>query len=154
GEAVVRLQGRSAGPFMIQVPEFHIRKGEFTDAKVAHHMTRLGLLSARKHTVRPQIDHTEPTAGVGGSVNTGLPFSADEHAFLADVGAFPGGGIAERYRRLAWSVRQGQKVKALLTEKNLVTEEIQTTVHGKIRVVRLTEQARNALNYFDTASSD
>lgn len=149
GEAVVRLQGRSTGPFLIRVPEFvDIRKGEFTDVKVVHHMMQLGLISVRRQRieqrpVRPdEFARHIPSAADGSSVNTEVHLTADEDAFISDVAAFPDGGIAERYKRLGWSVRQGQKVKGALIEKGLISEEIQTTSRAKIRVVRLTERAR------------
>ena len=144
GEAVVRLQGRSVKPFLIKVPEFLIRKGGFTDVKVRHHMTKLGLLSARKHPMQKPASHaSEPLTGPHASTGDAeRELNELEFAFLNDVAAFPEGGVAERYKRLGLSVRQGQKVKDVLVEKRLIQEQVQTTLHGKLRVIRLSEQGR------------
>lgn len=154
GEAVVRLQGRSTGPFLIRVPEYsHIKKGQFSDTMVAHQMTRLGLLSARDHAIQPRADLPAEAVPAGSSVNADASHSAGEQAFFIDVATFPDGGIAERYKRLGWSVRQGQKVKAALIRKGLISEEIRTTPRGKIRIIRLTEQAKQTEDYEDSPTS-
>ncbi len=70
-------------------------------------------------------------------------------AFLADVREFPESGVAERYKRMGLSVRQGQKLKEVIVEKGLVREQVQTTRSGKLRVIRLTEQGKLSLS--DTA---
>ncbi|GAF88360.1 unnamed protein product [marine sediment metagenome] len=126
------------------MPEFIIRKGAFTDVKVIHHMTKLGLLSVRKQsvqrsrdikTISPQVTHS-----LGAEVEEGL--SSQESVLLADVAEFPESGIAERYKRLGISVRQGQKIKDKLIEKKMIQEQVQTISRGKLRVIRLTEQGR------------
>ncbi len=154
GEAVVRLQGRSAKPFMIHVPEFHIKKGFFTDTHVIHHMTRLGLLSAR--------DIEMPRRRVGGPRPLKLQVSApansnltvDENAFLVDIAAFPEAGVAERYKRLGISVRLGQKTKGHLAEKGLILEQVETTSGGKLRAIRLTEKGRLSLHSQENTPSE
>jgi hypothetical protein len=134
GEAVVRLQGRSMKPFLLRVPEFTITKGAMTDVRVMHHMTKLGLLAVRHHAmgtrvVKPRAEmHERPDAG--------------EIEFLRDVAAYPDGGVAERYKRLGFSVRLGERIKRTIAEKQLIEQEIQTTPRGKLRVIRLTEEGR------------
>ncbi|MBI1826580.1 MAG: DUF87 domain-containing protein [Planctomycetes bacterium] len=181
GDAVVRLQGRSVKPFLIKVPEFIIHKGLFDDAKVRHHMTRLGLLAVRDHpivrtsvaenygrdlhgqvntmhrmTTRDNNDFLEGGAdglaavhdGKGESLTRRLNdggFSKAEVAMLQDIATFPEAGIAERYKRLGWSVRQGQRVKQRLLAQGMVTEELKTTPRGNMRVVRLTEKGRGVV---------
>jgi hypothetical protein len=145
GEAVVRLQGRAAGPFMIKVPEFTIHKGSVTDTDVIHHMTRLGLLSVRDQPVLRQ------PAVLQAPENTAAPdlrprAVTTESALLQDVERYPDSGIAERYKRLGLSVRQGQKAKNTLVDSGLVVEEVQATRVGKLRVLGLTEQGRLRLS--------
>lgn len=141
GEAVVRLQGRSVKPFKILVPEFLIHKGTFTDTKVHEHMTRLGLAGPRA----PPIPSTPVSAPPGPApVGTDSSATTPQIAFLTDVAAFPDSGIAERYRRLGLSVRQGQKLKAALVAQGLIQDELETTRTGKVRVVRLTEYGKKA----------
>lgn len=154
GEAVVRLQGRSSKPFMIHVPEFHIKKGAFTDAHVIHHMTRLGLLSARDIEMPRRHVEGSNRESEGGTARADRYLSVDENAFLDDIAAFPDGGVAERYKRLGFSVRHGQKVKENLAEKGLILEQVETTSRGKLRVVRLTEKARMSLDSQENKPSE
>jgi len=149
GEAVVRLQGRSVKPFMIHVPEFHLRKGAFTDNHVIHHMTRLGLLSARDHSIQRGA---QPVVRVGAGLGSAPTATAadDEtaahQAFLIDIASFPDAGVAERYKRLGISVRLGQRVKDELAGKGLIQEQVETTSRGKLRTIRLTEKGRMSLD--------
>jgi hypothetical protein len=142
GDAVVRLQGRSSRPFMIHVPEFHIQKGAFTDSHVIRHMTKLGLLSVRRQEIHPLHEHAGHMAPDHPKITAGGGLTELHQAFLGDIATFPDAGVAERYRRLGFSVRQGQKVKETLTNDGLITEELQTTSRGKVRVIRLSEQGR------------
>jgi hypothetical protein len=144
GQAVVRLQGRAVRPFMISVPEFIIRKGTITDVDVIEHMTELGLLSARKVQIQlAPVSVYDPQARSHASVVPQAARLPDVRAaFLDDVDHYPDSGIALRYRRLGLSVRQGQKIKIELIAAGWITEEIQTTHHGRVRTIRLTEQGR------------
>jgi hypothetical protein len=136
GQAVVRLQGRGAKPFLISVPEFKIQKGSFTDTHVISHMSKLGLLSVRKHPKFDQMYFSDSP-----SVEQTL-----EQSFLADIEEFPDSGVAERYKRLGLSVRQGQKIKDDFIEKGLILEQVQATNKGRLKVIRLTEQGELALS--------
>ena len=130
GQAVVRLQGRVVRPFLINVPEFSINKGSYTDIKVINHMTKLGLLSVRKQPrTHPSISFVIP-----------MPAKSLEIDFLADIADFPESGVAERYKRLGLSVRQGQKLKDKLVAEKLIQEQTQITHRGKFHVIRLTEK--------------
>lgn len=146
GEAVVRLQGRSAKPFMIHIPEFEIQKGAFTDTHVKQHMTKLGLLSVRRQeSTRPRAHLSR--ADVDAEHETPIAAIADpQQVLLSDIASYPESGIAERYKRLGLSVRQGQKTKESLLARGLIQEEIQTTSRGKLRVIRLTEEGRLCLD--------
>ena len=144
GEVVVRLQGRSSKPFMISVPEFAIKKGTVNDADVTHHMTRLGLLSARRHPMHAQAQPTQSVAVVVGAdtFEPNAPAQLPELAFIQDVDRYPDSGVAERYKRLGLSVRQGQKLRDSLIGKELIRAEIQTIRYGKLPVIRLTAEGK------------
>ena len=138
-------------------------------------MTRLGLLAAREHPIvrdgsgeghsagshhRTEDNNNNGSWGGDGGVGVDLGvedesggFSESEKAFLRDVRALPEGGIAERYRRLGWSVRQGQHFKESLVRRGLIQEELKTTTRGKMRIVRLTEKAREFLQNAEDAAN-
>ncbi|MCC6681641.1 MAG: ATP-binding protein [Phycisphaeraceae bacterium] len=166
GEAVVRLQGRTHGPFTIRVPEFEIYKGSVTDNDVAHQMIRIGLISARSHHIGDipashRVDNyfvssdvteredgaSEPSEVVGPAPSLPTdPKEARQRAFLLDVARYADSGVAERFRRLGLSVRQGQKIKERLIGQQLICEELKTTRYGRVRIVRLTEQGQLLLH--------
>jgi hypothetical protein len=80
--------------------------------------------------------------------------SVMELAFLQDIFAFPDGGVAERYKRLGLSVRQGQKIKANLAGRGLIQEKIEMVRTGKLRVIRLTDQGRLAIEQLENRPSE
>lgn len=135
GQAVVRLQGRSVKPFMISVPEFKIKKGTFTDTRLINHMVQLGLLPEHHGLVNADVaipgDHASESRNISPEVR-----------FLLDVARRPDSGIADRYKRLEVSVRQGQKLKNALVLAGLIEEQTQITHKGRVRIVRLTGQGR------------
>ena len=149
GQAVVRLQGRSVKPFLISVPEFHIQKGAFTDTKVMHHMTKLGLLPVREHPIQRQEEQCEDAM-----LDANGALEQLEIAFLDDVRRYPDGGVAERYKRIGISVRQGQRLKAGLLEKALIVEHVQNTHVGRLRLVRLTEEGQLSLSDGEESRSE
>ena len=65
---------------------------------------------------------------------------------LRDIQRFPDSGIAERYKRMGLSVRQGQKLKLRLIDAGFIVEHMLTTHAGKLRVVQLTEQGQLVLS--------
>jgi predicted transcriptional regulator len=69
-------------------------------------------------------------------------------AFLRDVEAYPECGIAERYKRLGISVRQGQKLKFRLLEADLIEDHEELTHTGRIHKMRLTTKGRHFIATF------
>lgn len=95
-------------------------------------------------TIEAEGQKTKP-GGLQSSVPApSLPDAAHELAkhFLHDVAVYPESGVAERYKRLRLSVRQGQKLKHRLVAERFISEQLETTHTGKRRTVRLTEQGR------------
>jgi hypothetical protein len=66
-------------------------------------------------------------------------------AFLNDVAAHPESGIAERYKRLGISVRQGQTLKFRLLEVEMIEDREELTATGRIRKIRLMEKGQRFL---------
>jgi hypothetical protein len=134
GKAVVKLQGRGTKPFLIEIPEFPLKKGTLTDEDVARRM-------GREVVVQP---FDLPTTSMELASAPGrFPEETRNDLmarFLSDIGEFPDSGVANRYKRLGFSVRQGQKLKARLAEEGLIEETLETTEKGSKRVVRLTEK--------------
>jgi len=137
GQAVVKLQGRIARPFLIAIPEFNIQKGNVTDGHIRAYMCEKLPASEEKDTTG---DASESETSPSGSRVTDL-----EMAFLQDVADYPEGGVAARYQRLGLSVRQGQKLKLRLLQEGLMEEHRETTRSGRLTVIRLSEAAQEAV---------
>jgi len=135
GQAIVKLQGRIARPFQIKVPEFVVKKGKITDNYIKEHMQHIA----------PALPDQDFPAGSAAVISKAMENSDNEIAFLKDVQEYPESGIAARYKRLDMSVRQGQKLKVRLLEKELIEEHQETTKTGRLRVIRLTEKAKASL---------
>jgi len=136
GQAIVKLQGRIARPFQIKVPAFVVEKGKITDNYIMEQMQHVA-------STFPEEDFTALITDIRPQV---METSDKEIAFLKDVQEFPDSGIAARYKRLDLSVRQGQKLKAKLLEKELIEEYQETTKSGRLRVIRLTEKGKALKN--------
>lgn len=140
GQAVVKLQGRSPRPFVIQIPHLQIQKGSVTDADVGHHMRDIA-------PAWPSEDFR-----VGGVQAGILPQSLDmpaektapdlQQAFVMDILKQPDSGIAHRYKRLGISVRQGQKLKACLCGAGIIAESEEITSTGRKKILTLLPKAQ------------
>ncbi len=144
GQAIVKLQGRIPKAFMIELPEFEIEKGAITDKAVALRMqpvleTRMAV--AQEEESGGKSESQEKLQAGSEAEEPDL-----EHLFLQDVREYPDSGIAERYRRIGISVRQGQKLKAELVEKGLIEEAEKKTKTGRLRVIRLTGEGEQRLS--------
>ncbi len=171
GQAVVKLQGRTARPFMIKIPEFNIAKGQITDCLVAARKRTLspppgdscpepGLATPfaipRHDAVHPLLSYPNETADSKSSISllhqvlsptegTKAKLQTLEFRFLLGIQESPESGIAARYKNLNISVRQGQKIKQRALDQNLVSESLESTRTGTVRVVRLTKQGERIL---------
>jgi tRNA-binding EMAP/Myf-like protein len=143
GEAIVKSQGRIPKPFRILVPEFSIKKGVADNEMVQAHMASvlgpMGAITSGPGLVQGAAIR-DPDQSAGGSGQVSI-----EARFLSDVRTYPDSGIAERYKRLGLSVRQGQKLKAYLIKSGLITEAREHTHTGRLTRIRLTEKARGFL---------
>lgn len=156
GQAVVKLQGRTARPFLVNVPEFPIQKGVVSDAHISTRMAGIIEDAFPTHvygsppSCGSAATSTTMSSGVPAAIyqdgEEGLP-DPRTRALLADVNDYPESGIAARYKRIGISVRQGQKLKAQLVNQELIEEREQRTQTGRIRIIRLTEKGRAAMLY-------
>jgi hypothetical protein len=147
GQAVAKLQGRTPRPFLIKIPEFEIKKGLVTDEMIRER-TRI----ASDVPVRAPADPMAPDCSPPGAQqpsraprSTITDRETLDVLFVADVQHHPDGGVADRYKRLRISVRQGQRLKARLASARLIEEHEEVTKTGRIRRIRLTDKGRRFL---------
>ena len=145
GQAVVKLQGRVQAPFLIRIPQFQIVKGAVTDEMVR---ARMGMEGEHELQGISNQEHKLPAPPVPSlpSIALAKPETDDfVAAFLNDVVAHPECGIAERYKRLKISVRQGQKLKLRLLEAGMIEDHAEFTQTGRIRKIKLTSTGERFL---------
>jgi hypothetical protein len=143
GQAVVKLQGRIALPFQVSIPEFVIEKGRITDTYVKKHMQNIAPAMAEQDFRLPAKAEANSTMSQKADLAKNL-----ELAFLRDVQDNPDSGIAQRYKRLGLSVRQGQKLKQAEIQKGLIHESMETTPEGRVKLICLTSQGVSILRGF------
>ena len=143
GQAVVKLQGRIARPFLISIPEFRIDKGRVTDGQIRRRMQDKVTEFRREDQAPddPRKDEERRTEDAAGS-----SAARTEIVFLQDVRDRLDSGVAARYRRLGLSGRQGQKLKAKLLEQGLIEQQLGTTHTGRRMTVQLTEKGKQVLS--------
>ena len=102
----MKLQGRIARPFEVTIPLFPIEKGEITDTFIKKHTQDIAPKGA-------EMDDNASSSSNDNGISNQKTTAAEtlELAFLRDVHDYPDSGIAQRYKRLGISVRQGQKIK-------------------------------------------
>jgi hypothetical protein len=139
GQAVVKLQGRIARPFQISIPLFPIDKGKITDTFIKKHMQEIFPVVQQEDFRLPE---SQPESAL-----VSKPENKEEllSAFLKDIQQYPDSGIAQRYKRLSISVRQGQNIKNKALNRGLIEEQIQTTKTGRIKVINLTTKAETLI---------
>jgi hypothetical protein len=137
GRAVVKLQGRITKPFQIIMPHFPIKKGSIDDETIRKHMHQFVI---PLEEIPEEFSHpsNEAIAGFEDAENR-------RKLFLGDADQYPASGIADRYRRLGISVRQGQRLKEILLSEGLIQERVETTHSGRVRRVELTAQGKRVL---------
>jgi len=121
GQAVVKLQGRTTEPFMIATPHFKLTKGKITDDELRERMA-------------PHLKISQPAQP---------KLSDKETAFLHDVVEHPNSGVAERYKRLGLSGRQGDKIKHSLLSNGHIQESESIIKTGRKKLIILTEASQN-----------
>ena len=136
GQAIVKLQGRIARPFQINVPEFSIEKGRVTDDWIKERMQDMApAIVESDFPLEDSLPHSQ----------LAIP-NAQEVAFLSDIQRYPDSGVAARYKRLGLSVRQGQKLKAQLLKDGLIDDHTDITKTGRLTTIRLTEHGKQLLS--------
>jgi hypothetical protein len=143
GQAVVKLQGRIPRAFLVEIPEFEIEKGSVSDQEIRDRMKSLPLVTDPSNgSPFDSLGANEEVSSVPIVPGPRQASTVPRVRFLQHVQAYPDSGIAERYKRLGISVRQGQKLKAELAREGLVEEQEIHVKTGRLRAVRLTEKGR------------
>lgn len=145
GQAVVKLQGRSPRPFLIQIPHLKIEKGRIKDEDIGHHM----------QAIAPAQPSEDFRLGGRQPVQLTKPFEMSEQeeltvqAFVMDILKHPDSGNSNRYQRIGISVRQGQKIKDRLREAGWIQESEEISATGRKKILKLLPKAEKYMNEID-----
>ncbi|GAI68660.1 unnamed protein product, partial [marine sediment metagenome] len=93
--------------FQVTIQEFIIEKGKITDQHIQQYMKDIAPAMPEEDFRMPNQEHNLDAPSKIESVDNSVL------NFLKDIQQYPKSGIAERYKRLEISVRQGQKLKAM-----------------------------------------
>lgn len=126
GYATVKLQGRWFEPFLTKIPLVRIKKGVVTDRAV-------------KAKMGGYFSSSVPNLAVTSHLEV-LPAGHKEISFIMDVVKNPFIGIANRYKRLNVSTRNGNAIKELLIKKELIREKQIVIRSGRIILLELTKK--------------
>jgi hypothetical protein len=128
GAGIARLPVRFYSPILFTFGLQPIKNLTITDAELRDQWQRHHL--------------PEPQTAV---VVTPAACSAREKELLLDVARQPISTITDRYARLGWNAKTGNTVKDVLLDKGLATFDPVTTPTGQVKILSLTEQAREIL---------
>jgi hypothetical protein len=140
GSGIVRLQNRLARPFLVKFPQFEVNKGTVTDEKVRSIM--LGH-SANSDDLSPDEEPKRDIRPIRNEDKTGEELhriTEDQRRLLMDVIENPVSGIAERYKRLSFSVYMGNRIRDSLISKDLLNSYSIRTFEGRVNYLDLTEE--------------
>lgn len=167
GWAIVRLQGRWFWPFLLKVPLLRVNKGAVTDARLKKIMAEreedLSCLLDRSAGLSDVISTKDEESGVGTGQERRIArissldkrgrigekctigLTTKQKMLLEDIRQHPTSHVTERYARLSFSSRMGNRVQKELVVRGLIESAYVNLERGRIRVLALTEYGRGAL---------
>jgi Helicase HerA, central domain len=148
GQGIVKLPDRWAKPFLVKFPQFPVSRPEKPSLPKSKDS---GSDSLRKSFQEFQFALNEailalPLADRREKENQGS--GSKEHDLLIDIAKYPLSVITERYKRIGWSARTGDKIKRRLLEKGLIEQEKVTVPNGSVTLLKLTDAGRGYLTTY------
>jgi len=145
GTAIVKLQGRYFKPFLVRFPLYPIRKGIVSDSNL---LRRNGSNSEKSEVVRVEKEIKRLVRTVEGLVNKEekkVVLNEDERRFLTDIAKNPISGVVARYARIGINRYQGNLIQGRLLDKKLISWKPVSTRKGRLKVLVLTDEGKNAI---------
>lgn len=148
GQAICKLQGKYTSAFLLEIPWIQFDKGAVNDAQ----LVRYSALNRAKTTGSGRNNSISTYFGQVPQFPTffNSPLNEDSFRLLSDILSYPQSGVKVRYKRLNLSTGKANRLKEQLLEQGWI--ESQTVDLGQTRktCLRLTKQAKNALNLQST----
>jgi len=140
---IMRMQNRLSKPFLAKFPLFEIKKGMITDADVRAKMAGFSGDSPNILPEEKKIEDIRPIREKDKIRKNEI--TEEEKKLLIDVMEYPISGIAERYKRLSFSVYKGNRIRDTLIYKELLNSYSLSTFEGRVNYLDLTEMGEKAL---------
>jgi hypothetical protein len=145
GSGIVRLQNRLTMPFLVKFPYFAVNKGSITDEKVRSIMPGHSAYSGNLSPDEKAKEDLLPIRKEDKIQENQYEITEDEKRLLIDVIEYPISGIAERYKRLSFSVYKGNKIRDSLISNGFIKSYVISTFQGRVNYLELTENAEKIL---------
>lgn len=145
GWGIVRMQNRISKPFLVKFPHFEIKKGAVTDEDLKRIMASFSRNSA---AILPNEEMGEDIRAIREEDKIReiqYKITEEERRLLIDVMENPISGIADRYKRLSFSVYMGNKIRDSLISNGFLESHDISTFEGRIKYLELTEKGENIL---------
>ena len=145
GWGIVRMQNRLSKPFLAKFPLFEIKKGMITDADVRAKMAGFSGNSPNILPEEKKIEDIRPIREKDKIRENQYEITEEEKKLLIDVMEYPISGIAERYKRLSFSVYKGNKMRDSLISNGLFKSYDISTFEGRVNYLDLTDKGEKVL---------
>jgi hypothetical protein len=145
GSGIVRVQNRVAKPFLVKFPHFRIQKGSVTDEETRRKMAGYSGNSADILPDEMKSGDIRAIREEDKSRENNIEITEDEKALLIDILDNPISGIAERFKRLSFSIYKGNRAKDIIISKGIIESHDIPTFKGRIKYLDITEKGKNIL---------
>jgi hypothetical protein len=145
GWGIVRMQNRLSKPFLVKFPLFEIKKGTMTDADVRAKMASFSGNSPNILPEEKKIEDIRPIRKEDKIRENQYEITEDQKRLLIDVMEYPISGIAERYKRLSFSVYKGNRLRDTLISKELLNSYSLSTFEGRVNFLDITSKGEMVL---------
>ncbi|MDD5551320.1 MAG: DUF87 domain-containing protein, partial [Candidatus Omnitrophica bacterium] len=147
GYGIVKLQGRHYDPFLIKIPLFSIKKGVVSDSDIKE---RMAGYSGYSNPECGCLTDSKEFSDIPSSDKVGEV----ELRFLLDLHENPFTPVNERYKRLGWSFREGNKVQKELIDREYVKTVTIPIQKGRITLFDILDKGKKELGFLGVNFSD
>jgi len=145
GSGIVRVQNRVAKPFLVKFPHFSIKKGSVSDENVRGKMLGYSGNSADILPDEMKRGDIRPIREKDKSRENNIEITEEEKTLLIDILEHPISGIAERYKRLSFSIYKGNRTRDILISQGIIESHDIPTLKGRIKYLDITEKGDKLL---------
>jgi len=145
GSGIIKLQNRITKPFLVKFPHFAVKKGSVTDEQIKRIMSGYSANSVNPLPDEKPKEDIRPIRKEDKIRENQHEITEDEKRLLIDVMEYPISGIAERYKRLSFSVYKGNKIRDSLISNGFFKSYDISTFEGRVNYLDLTDKGEKVL---------